>query len=68
MAKSELKVDAHLVTREHQAVEVWYEGKMIATVYGADGPGVRVISKLPMDVIRGGMGELIKVIEVRMEP
>lgn len=68
MEKSELKVDRHLVLPGNPAIEIWYRGEMIATVYGADGPGVRVISKYPMDIIRGGLGEAVKVIEVRVEP
>ena len=26
-------------------VEVWFDGEMVAVIYGADGPGVRVVSK-----------------------
>ena len=43
--KSELRVDAHSITDGALVVEVWYANELLATVYGADGPGVRVISK-----------------------
>ena len=65
--KSILKLVPHDVLPDQQAIEVWYGGKFIATVYGADGPGVRVITKHPVDIIRGGMSYAIKVIEVKIE-
>ena len=68
MEKSKLKVGPHLISSLENAIEVWHGGKMIATVYGTDGPGVRVISKYPMDVVRGGLGPTIRAIEVRIEP
>ncbi len=43
--KSLLSVNPHRVLPGEQVVEVWYGGVLIATVAGADGPGVRVISK-----------------------
>jgi hypothetical protein len=67
MEKSKLKLKAHMLVAGEDSVEVWYEDTFIAAVYGADGPGVRVISKHPMDVVRGGPGALIGSIEVRME-
>jgi hypothetical protein len=33
------------------ALEVWHDGQFIATVTGADGPGVRVISKHAVKVV-----------------
>lgn len=32
-------------------LEVWHDGKFIATVTGSDGTGVRVVTKDPMQVI-----------------
>ncbi len=48
--KSELRMQQHRVLRGAAAVEVWYEGRRIAAVYGADGPGVRIVSKYPASV------------------
>lgn len=43
--KSELRLQPHSVIPDACVIEVWYDGKLIATVAGADGPGVRVITK-----------------------
>lgn len=43
--KAELKLHDHDVLPGQKIIEVWYRGVMIATIAGADGPGVRVISK-----------------------
>ena len=43
--KTELRVKKHLVTPHELVCEVWYGGALIATVVGADGPGLTVISK-----------------------
>lgn len=67
MKKSKLELKPHILISGQNTVEVWHENTLVATVTGADGPGVRVISKYPMDVIRGGMGEMPNVIEVRVE-
>lgn len=32
---------------ESWIIEVWYGDQMIAAIYGADGPGVRIISNHP---------------------
>lgn len=42
--KAELRLNPHQVLRS-DVVEVWYGGEMIATIYGWDGPGIRVITK-----------------------
>jgi hypothetical protein len=65
--KSNLKMADHALIEDQQAIEVWYEGRLVAAVYGADGPGVRVISKYPYDVVRSGIDEILNVIEVRIE-
>lgn len=69
MQKSKLKVDPHHLLADDQVVEVWHEDELVATVYGADGPGVRIISKYPMDIVRGGLraGDTIGMIEIRIE-
>jgi hypothetical protein len=43
--KTELRLARHAADPETNVCEVWYAGKLAATIYGADGPGVRVISK-----------------------
>jgi hypothetical protein len=67
MTKSNLKIRDHALYPDQQTIEVWYEGKFVAAVYGADGPGVRVITKYSYDVVRGGLGEEPNVVEVRIE-
>lgn len=47
--KSELRLCDHAVIPDAKVIEVWYAGEFIATVVGADGPGVRVLSKHPME-------------------
>lgn len=66
MAKSKLKLVPHILLPDEQVIEVWYEENLIATVAGADGPGVRVITKHPYDIVRGGAGDTINVIEVKL--
>jgi hypothetical protein len=52
--KSELRLQPHTVLPGKYAVEIWYDGKLIGTVTGADGPGVRIISKHKLETSRGG--------------
>lgn len=67
MNKSEFKIVPHLLIPDTVVIEVWHNEEFIATVAGADGPGIRVITKHPYDIIRGGAGEQINVIEVKIE-
>src|SRR5262245_63066342 len=46
--KTELRARPHNVTPGAFVFEVWHNGQFIAEVTGADGAGVRVISKHPM--------------------
>jgi hypothetical protein len=43
--KSELRLVPHAVLPNKSVIEVWYDGKFVATVTGLDGPGIRFISK-----------------------
>lgn len=43
--KSELRIAPHGIHPHENVVEVWYEGEFVCAVYGADGPGLRVITK-----------------------
>lgn len=67
MAKSNLKLSDHLIYSEEKTVEVWHEGEFVASVYGAEGPGIKVITKYPYDVVRGGIGETPNIVEIRFE-
>jgi hypothetical protein len=60
--KTELRLARHSMLPDHNLIEVWYEGKFIATVTGADVPGVRIISKHPAS---GVLNHLIT--EVRLD-
>jgi len=46
--KSKLELNPHLEIDGEYVIEVTYNGQLIATVCGMDGPGVRVISRHPM--------------------
>jgi hypothetical protein len=67
MEKSKLEPKPHAILPGENSVEIWYQGEFIGTVTGADGPGVRVMTKHRMDIVRSGLGETIDVIEVRIE-
>lgn len=43
--KAELRFVEHTQLPGQMLIEVWHEGKLIGTVVGADGPGIRFISK-----------------------
>ncbi len=45
MNKTELRLKPHNLLPGVNVAEVWYDGALIGTVVGADGPGVRIISK-----------------------
>lgn len=70
MEKSRLKLKDHTLRGEDKVIEVWHHDELIATVTGADGPGIRVHTKHRVDIIRGGaqmMGIDVTTIEVRIE-
>lgn len=67
MSKSILKLEPHRIMANHQIIEIWYEDQFIATVSGADGPGVRVFSKYSMDIVRKGLEDTVDCIEVTMD-
>ncbi len=43
--KSKLRLTLHSVLQGDRVIEVWYGGEFIAQITGADGPGVRIITK-----------------------
>jgi len=63
--KAELRFVPHEVIHGQQVVEVWFDGKLVAAIYGADGPGVRVVSRFPMSV--EVVNDALKVVEVRID-
>ena len=65
--KSKLKLDPHNLRAGDMTVEVWYKDELVAAVYGADGPGIRIVTKHPYDIVRGGSNETVNVVEVRIE-
>ena len=46
-----------------QVIELWHDGQFIGQVCGADGPGVRVITKHKVCVVRDDM-----VTEIQIQP
>ena len=48
--KTELKFGPHFINAGESMVEVWYGDRFIASIYGADGPGIRLISRFPKKV------------------
>lgn len=60
--KTELKVKPHNIIPNTNVFEVWYDGALIATVAGADGPGLRVITRHRNRVVKDDqMPELIEI-------
>jgi hypothetical protein len=49
MTKTDLVVRPHFIVPGANVVELWYNGIFIGEVTGADGPGVRVISRFPLE-------------------
>jgi hypothetical protein len=67
--KTELRLAAHLQTPGANVIEIWYGDRLIATVTGADGPGVRIISKHRLIAVTPG-NQLpgVQFIEVMVGP
>lgn len=43
--KAQLKAVPHTQLRNHNVIEVTYNGQLLCTITGDDGPGIRIISK-----------------------
>jgi hypothetical protein len=67
MTKTDLVVRPHLRVPGAYVVELWYKGIFIGEVTGADGPGVRVISKYPLEATTHST-QPPNVIEVMLHP
>lgn len=48
--KTELRPVPHSITGA-TILEVWHDGKFIATVTGAEGPEIRVVTKHPIQAV-----------------
>lgn len=64
--KSELRLARHTVLPGQQVVEIFHDGEFIGQVAGADGPGVRVLSKHELST-KTEPGA-VNVVEVRIGP
>jgi hypothetical protein len=62
--KTELRHVPHSQLPGEHVLELWHDGKFIGTVAGADGPGVRVISKHAITA----EPQRAMVMEIRIEP
>jgi len=64
--KSELRLAEHSVLGGQCVVEIWHDGQFVGQVCGADGPGVRVLSKHPVSaqVVPG----TVNVAEITIAP
>ncbi len=65
--KAELLCRPHGVVAGASVFEVWYGGKFIATVAGAEGPGIKLISKHPVIEVRRD-DEPPMITEVLLDP
>lgn len=61
--KTELRLTPHLEIPGATVLEIWHDGQFIGTVAGADGPGIRVISKFSM-LPKWDNSPAVKVVEV----
>jgi hypothetical protein len=48
MSKSELRLVSHAVIPGAKVIEIWHQNRLMGTITGADGPGVRIISKFKL--------------------
>ena len=62
--KTQLQLAPHSTISNADVVELWHDGKLIGTVTGADGPGVRIESKYAVQVVNAAP----MVTEVRLNP
>lgn len=53
--KAEIRVRPHGGLSGQNLIEVFYDGHFIATVVGADGPGIRIVSRYLNASTTGGL-------------
>lgn len=66
--KTELRIAPHEVMPGHMVIEAWYDGRLVCTVTGRDGPGLRVISKHHLSVKDVVRNPLLDIIEIEVSP
>jgi hypothetical protein len=68
--KTTLRLRPHTLLPDTQVIEVWYGDQFIAEVTGADGPGVRVLSKYSLhpEAVDPGRATPIAILHVRIGP
>lgn len=68
MDKAVLKL-AHHRHLPGRAIEVWWQGHLVGCVYGADGPGIRFVTKYPVQsmnypqLVGAGSGD-VDIVEI----
>jgi hypothetical protein len=63
--KSQILPKDHDILPNTKIADVIWKKERIATVYGADGPGVRIISHLPINIVNESKGGL-NIIDIRL--
>jgi hypothetical protein len=48
---TELRVREHTMSPSRTVIEVWWRGKFLMVVTPADGPGVRITTKYPVEIV-----------------
>lgn len=66
--KTELRLASHETLPGHLVIEAWYDGRLVCTVTGRDGPGVRIITKHPLNVLDVVRDVRVNIIEVQVKP
>lgn len=64
--KAELRLADHTGVPGAKVIEIWYGDEFVGQVVGADGPGVRVISKHTL-AIASLQGSMLNVVDVQVK-
>lgn len=66
--KTKLEMGIHSILPGQNVIEIWYGNQMIGTVTGADGPGVRIISKydLTSEYVPNDRVTPVHIVEVKI--
>jgi hypothetical protein len=67
--KTELRPEKHSAQAGQTIIELWHDGDFIGTVAGADGPGVRIVTKHTVTAKAApDDGSGVNVLEVAITP
>jgi hypothetical protein len=66
--KTILRLAPHEMLPGHFVIEAWHEGRLVCTVAGRDGPGVRVITKHALNVHDVVRNPLLNIVEIEVKP